>query len=94
MTVTKFVWHPEKAVSNLAKHGVSFEQASGVFDDPRALYEIDFEHGERRELVLGMSADSQVLYVVFIEFDRENTIRIISAREATKRERRAYEQGD
>jgi uncharacterized DUF497 family protein len=94
VALTKFTWDPGKAASNLDKHGISFGRAATVFDDVQARYEADLHHGERRELVIGMSADSQVLLVVFIEFDAQNVIRIISARKATKREKRAYEQGD
>lgn len=90
---TKFVWDPKKAASNLAKHGVSFEQASEVFDDPDALYEQDFEHGESRDVVIGMSADSRVLCVVCVEREGGRVTRIISARKATKRERASYEEG-
>jgi hypothetical protein len=88
---TKFVWDPKKAASNLAKHKVSFEQAAEVFDDPAALYELDVQHGEQRDVVIGMSAAAGVLFVVSIERDDGRTIRIISARRATKRERVTYE---
>lgn len=89
----KFAWDEAKAAANLAKHGVSFEEAATVFGDPLALTFDDPDHssGEHRFLTFGMSERSRVLLVVNVE--RGRAIRIISARKATKHERGIYEQG-
>ncbi len=89
----KFAWDEAKAAANLAKHGVSFEEAATVFGDPLALTFDDPDHsgGERRFLTFGMSERSRVLLVVNVE--RGRTVRIISARKATKHERGIYGQG-
>lgn len=90
----KFEWHPPKAERNLAYHGVSFEEAATVFDDPLADIQPDLLHSidEARFLALGTSSAEQLLVVVFTE--RPGVIRIISAREATPRERKNYETYD
>jgi uncharacterized DUF497 family protein len=84
-----FEWDPEKETLNLAKHGILFEEARAVFSDPLAQYLLDSEHsvGEAREIAIGRSAEQRwVVYTL-----RGNTIRIISARRATRPEVRAYE---
>jgi Uncharacterized protein conserved in bacteria len=88
----KFAWDEAKATSNLAKHGVSFEEAATVFGDPLAISFNDPDHSneEHRLLTFGVSEKSRVLLVVNVE--RGRTIRIISARKATKHERGIYEQ--
>ncbi len=85
-----FEWHAVKAVANRRKHGVEFEQACEVFFDPflRTL-DADQEGEEAREAVLGLTEDWQFLYVVFVE--RGDAFRIVSARRATRAERRHYE---
>lgn len=85
----RFEWDPRKAGINLAKHGVSFEEASSVFGDPLAVTIRDPLHsiGEARFVTLGQS--SKGLVVVVVHTDRD-VIRIISARRATPRERRKY----
>jgi uncharacterized DUF497 family protein len=91
----RFEWDSEKAESNLAKHGIPFELAITVFDDPLALTAPDERHstpGERREWLIGDSGFG-VLVVVFTLRDRGTTRRIISARRANRRERRRYEEG-
>lgn len=86
-----FDWHDEKAASNLLRHGVSFETASYVFDDPNRLDEADlFSQGEYRSIVIGTVA-TLLLTVVYTE-PEEGLIRIISARLATPTERKAYDQ--
>jgi uncharacterized DUF497 family protein len=85
-----FSWDERKAVSNLKKHGVSFEEASTVFADPLALAIEDALESERT-LLLGMSNRQRLLLVVHVELD-ESRIRIISARRATSHERRRYEE--
>lgn len=90
----RFEWDSEKAASNLAKHGVAFEEASIVFGDPLATTIADPDHsvGEQRFLTTGLSARERVLIVWHT--DREDVIRIIGAREATPRERRTYGSGE
>lgn len=87
----KFSWDETKAASNLAKHGVSFEEAVTVFADPLALVVEDVGHVERMILV-GLSHAGRLLLTVFIEKD-DDEVRIISARRATSHERKHYEEG-
>lgn len=81
-----------KAVANLSKHDVSFEEAKTVFDDPLYVdfYDPDHSFGEHRFILLGKSAKRRLLFVSYME--RNNDIRLISAIEATLSERKAYEQ--
>lgn len=90
----QFEWAPEKAASNLAKHDVSFEEASSVFGDHLATTTPDPDHSvdEERFLTAGLSNRQRV--VIVWHFDRREAIRIIGAREATPRERRTYESGE
>jgi uncharacterized DUF497 family protein len=88
----RFTWDPAKAAANLGKHAVSFEDASTLFRNPLAKVLPDPTHSEHefRSLIIGHSAGGRLLLVVFAEaIDR---IRIISAREASARERREYEE--
>ena len=89
-----FEWDENKAVSNYKKHGVTFEEAKTVFGDSFALIIDDPKHSDReaRFLIIGYSLRYRVLIVVFVE-KTDDHIRIISARPATARERRMYEQG-
>ncbi len=89
----KFEWDDAKARANLAKHGVSFEEAASVFGDPLALTFSDPDHslGEKRWLTFGVSHPGRLLVVAHTE--RGRAIRIISARKATRHERGIYEQG-
>lgn len=94
----KFEWDPEKASSNLAKHGVAFPVAASVFLDPLAVSVLDEEHSEseKRWVTLGLSTTSHLLVVIhtFDEVDAFSAkIRIISARRATSSEMRDYEEG-
>ena len=88
-----FEWNPWKARENQRKHGVSFDEASSVFDDPLAKVFSDDDHsnGEQREIIFGSSIMNRLLLVSFTERAR-NRIRIISARQATKREQKEYEE--
>ena len=84
-------WAPEKAASNLGKHGVYFADAVGVFEDEWALtIKEEYDEGEQRFATLGIDFLERVLVVIYTY--RGGTIRLISARRATRRERRAYEQ--
>lgn len=87
-----FEWHREKAMENLRKHNVSFEEAKTVFDDPFSVTIADPEHStdEDRYIDIGLSARGQMLVVVYTE--RGSNIRIISCRKATSAERRTYDQ--
>lgn len=86
-----FDWDEEKAKSNLVKHGVSFDEATSVFDDPLFLTFGDPEHSlqEQRFLIMGESARGKLLVVSYT--DRRNITRLISARPVTRKERKAYE---
>lgn len=87
-----FVWDADKARKNLAKHGVSFEQACTVFFDPFAVL-VDATSGdEQREAIIGITDDMNALYVVHI-LRQDDVIRIISARPATSHERNDHELG-
>jgi len=90
----QFEWDPEKAESNLSKHGVSFEEASSVFGDALATTVRDTLHSEHEErfLTTGLSGEKRVLIVWHTEGD--NGIRIIGARDVTTQERRVYESGE
>ena len=88
----KFAWDPTKAAGNLSKHRVDFREAATVFDDPLSMTFPDTDHsvGEQRYLMLGISARNRILVVV--HSDTGEVVRIISARAATRRERRFYEE--
>ena len=88
----EFEWDATKATDNVRKHGVAFEEALTVFADPLANIFDDPDHSsdERRELIIGHSAQQRLLVVSFTE--RPPRTRIIGAREATAHERRDYEQ--
>ncbi len=91
MAEIRFEWDPRKARSNHQKHGVSFEEAESVFYDEQALFLEDPqpEKAEERFVLLGLSSALRVLAVVHALRDHD-TIRIISARKATRREERQY----
>jgi uncharacterized DUF497 family protein len=82
-------WDPEKAAANLRKHGVDFADAATVLSDEMALTRSDETPGEERWVTLGMDALGRLLVLVYTW--REDEIRVISARRATRSERRAYE---
>jgi uncharacterized protein len=89
----EFEWNPDKAAVNLRKHHVSFREATTVFDDLLSLTFPDPDHsiGESRYVIIGMSDLDQLLVVSHT--DREDSIRVISARVANRQERRFYEEG-
>ena len=93
MSRIAFVWDPSKAASNRRKHGVSFEEAVEVFDDPVALLFADLEHGEPRIVAIGVSSRGRTLFVVSVDVE-DDVMRIISARRASRSERRSYEEED
>lgn len=88
----EFEWDPDKAKENLKKHKVSFNDAGTVFGDPLSMTYYDPDHSidENRYITVGLSRPGNVLMVSHT--DRGNRIRIISARKATRRERRFYEE--
>jgi uncharacterized protein len=83
-----FEWDEDKARSNIATHGVSFEEAASVFLDPDYLV-TDDPSGPDRYIALGFSRLARLLFVVHVE--RGSRVRIISARRATRSERQTYE---
>lgn len=88
----KFQWDPDKASSNAKKHGVSFEEAVTIFGDPLAVTISDPDHstGESRLITTGQS---RLQRLVVSHTERESEVRLISARLATRQERRSYESG-
>jgi uncharacterized protein len=90
----EFEWNPEKAALNLAKHSVSFQEAATVFNDPLSTTFPDPDHsiGENRYVIIGLSSFRQLLVVSHT--DRGEKVRIISARKATRQEKRFYEEGN
>ncbi|MDG4885109.1 BrnT family toxin [Mesorhizobium sp. WSM4884] len=91
----QFEWDPEKARRNLAKHGVAFDLAQKVFDDPLHLVVPDrFEDGEQRWHAIGMVGTRVILLVVhtYPNPADEERVRVVGARKATPHERRRYEQ--
>ena len=89
----RFAWDPNKAASNLRDHRVTFEEASSVFGDALAMTFDDPDHseGESRLLTFGLSEQGRLLVVSHAE--RRGIVRIISARRATRAERKIYEEG-
>ena len=89
----KFEWDQDKAIANLAKHGVSFDEAVTVFNDALAISYPDPDHSESepRAVTFGHSSEARLLVVSHTE--RDDTLHIISARVATRSEREIYEEG-
>ncbi len=93
-----FDWDPNKARKNLKKHGVSFERAAEIFLDPSVMSILDKEHSDQEERWVTLGKDSNGIALVIVHTFREISvsqwnIRIISARKATKREKKQYEEG-
>ena len=95
MEMLHFEWDPKKDLSNQKKHGISFAEASTVFEDVNALVISDPEHSEDEErfVILGFSLQANLLVVCHCYRASESVIRIISARKATKNEFRQYNEG-
>ena len=88
-----FKWDPRKAAANLKKHGIDFHEAATVLDDTLSTTFPDTDHSsglESRFLTIGMSSRERILVVAHT--DHDDTVRIISARRATRHERRFYEE--
>lgn len=92
-----FEWHSGKAASNLRKHGIDFRLAATVFQDPLELTIADGDHSESEDrwVTIGQTRQGQVLVVchTFHQTGDRTTVRIISARPATRSERRQFESG-
>jgi len=88
----KFEWDLKKAAFNLSKHGVAFEEALTVFGNPLAKIFDDEDHSieEQREIIIGHSVNNRLLLVCFTA--QQESIRIFSARKATKQEQKDYEE--
>jgi uncharacterized DUF497 family protein len=95
MDEIKFSWDARKAKQNLKKHGVSFEEASTVFFDERAIEFFDPDHSEQEDrfLMLGLSCRFRTLVVSYCFRKKGLEIRIISARKATGKEQKVYDRG-
>ena len=95
MSEIHFVWDKQKAAINKKRHGVSFEEAQSVFYDDNALEFFDPDHSknEDRFIMLGMSFRARILVVCHCVRGEGSIIRIISARKATKRESKNYQEG-
>ena len=90
----RFTWDPRKAAANLRKHRVTFREASTAFGDPLSVTIPDPDHSgtERRFLLVGLTRRGRLVVVAHVEQGDE--IRLINARAATRRERKAYEEGE
>jgi hypothetical protein len=90
----KFTWDPKKASENIKKHKVTFDEAVSVFHDPLAKIADDPDHSlnEDRFLLIGHSSKEHLLMVVHVYKEEVETIRIISARKATKKEKKDFEE--
>jgi uncharacterized protein len=84
----RFAWDQKKASNNLSKHGVSFEEAATVFGDPHP--DPDHSLDEQRFIIIGLSEQGRIIVVAHT--DDSETVRLISAREATSGERKSYEE--
>jgi uncharacterized DUF497 family protein len=92
MSPVRFEWDPDKAARNQERHGVTFEEAQRVFEDDLFVVFADPAHSihEKRYLIMGQSKEGRLLVVSYTE--RSGRVRLISARPATRRERKAYEE--
>jgi hypothetical protein len=91
----RFEWDETKNKANRLKHGIWFEEAQSVFDDPHARLFFDPEHSEDEDrfILLGLSSASRKLVVIHCYREFESLVRIISARRAAKGEAKTYEEG-
>jgi len=89
-----FEWDAEKAKGNIRKHQVSFEEAKTVFGDPFLLTFPDPEHSIDEQRYLGIGASSKGRILVVVHTERDVSIRVISCRKATPKERKVYEETD
>ena len=90
VVVGAFEWDATKAKANARKHGVSFDEAARVFEDPFGLELADPQHADRW-IRVGVVYPERILFVVYVEREDSGRIRIISARKATRHEKKGYE---
>ena len=88
----QFEWDPEKAAENERKHGVSFDEAATAFGDPLSLTIPDPDHSEQEDRFILLGESFRARLIVVVHTDRGDRIRLISARLATRNERRSYEE--
>lgn len=90
MTI-RFEWDEKKAIINKRKHDVSFDEAQTVFSDAFSIIKADIGHSdnEERQLIVGMSRKNRMIIISFTE--REDVVRLVNARKATRNERKQYE---
>lgn len=91
METPEFEWDDEKAVSNLKKHKVSFEEGATIFNDPLIATILDPDHSKDEERYISIGISIQGRLLVSVHTERENRARLISCRKATNAERKAYE---
>lgn len=89
----EFEWDFQKAVRNLARHDVSFSEAATIFGDPLAITVFDPDHSEEEDRFLTFGHSHEGRLLVVSHTDRKDRLRIISARQATRKERIFYEEG-
>ncbi len=87
-----FEWDEAKDLSNQKKHGISFDEAKTVFNDPRSLTIADEAHSDEEDRYIDVGISSHGRLIVICYTERGENIRIISCRKATKSERKSYEQ--
>ncbi len=95
--IMEFEWDEDKNQSNISKHGIDFEQAKEIFEDPNLLTYEDtrFGYGEIREISIGqllLTTQQKIIIALVVYIDRDGIIRLISARKASKQEGQGYEQ--
>ena len=89
----RFEWNEAKSKSNLAKHEVSFQEAATVLGDPLSVTIPDPMHSQEEDRFITTGVSSSLNTIVVVHADRSDAIRIVSARRATARERKKYEEG-
>jgi uncharacterized DUF497 family protein len=89
-----FEWDESTAKSNLAKHGVSFEQASTIFGDPFSLTIPDPSHSQAEDRLITLGRSHRRILLVVVHTERGDNVRIISARHASRGERKCYEESN
>ncbi len=89
----QFEWDPQKAAANVKRRRITFDEAASVLEDPLSTTYPDEAHSEEEMRFLSIGASQRGRVLVVAHTERNNTIRIISARRATRREREFYEQG-
>ncbi len=94
MSAISFTWDPNKNSTNILKHGISFEEAKSVFRDEyaRLMHDPDHSEDEERFLILGFSKKNNILVVCHCYRENDEVVRIITARKATKNEKKEYQE--